>query len=256
MEPSWLYLPVLELDDLVGQGRHGRGMRRDDDGRAPVRLDADELEHLRFGLPVEFPGGLVGYEHVRVVGQRHGQPGPYRFPAGQLAGAGPAAGGQPDRVEQGARAVTVAGAGDALDELEVAPNREVLQEVSGLEQGADMPGAQGRTLALGTVADPGLVHVHAAAVGLIEARQAGEQRRLARTRRADHGQQLACRHDEADPPERKGLLVADPVEAIEVAGAQHGHRSHWNELVTVRQGSTLSAPAGPARVTTASVPLR
>jgi hypothetical protein len=103
---------------------------------------------------------------------------PARVPAGQLAGPSPAAPGQPDRLEQRVGTVTVAPAGQALNELEVAPDREVLQEVRGLEQRPDMPGAQGRTLVLGTVADPGVAQVHAAAVGLVQARQAGQQRRL------------------------------------------------------------------------------
>jgi len=43
-----------------------------------------------------------------------------------------------------------------LDQLEVAPHGEVLQQVRALEQRADVPGAQRRALALGAMADPGL----------------------------------------------------------------------------------------------------
>src|SRR6266446_4020586 len=169
-----------------------------------------------------------------------------------------AAPGQAYRVEQGVDAAPmagpIAGAGDPLDQLEVVPHGEVLQQVRALEQRADVTGAQRRALALGAVADPGLPNVDAAAVGLVQAGQAGQQRRLARAGRPGHGDYLARRHDEGDAAQGQGLLVTDPVETVELAGPQHGHRSHRNELVTVRHGSTLSAPAGPPRSTTASVP--
>jgi hypothetical protein len=42
------------------------------------------------------------------------------------------------------------------------------------------------------------VHAHLAPVGLLEARQHAEQRRLAAARRADHGDELAVAHREAD----------------------------------------------------------
>ena len=92
-----------------------------------------------------------------------------------------------------------------------------------------------------------------AAVGLVEAGQAGQQRRLARARRAGHGDDLAAaRRVERDALQRERLVVAGVEEAVQAARprATAVIADHRTESVTIRHGSTLSAPFGPDSVST------
>ena len=57
-----------------------------------------------------------------------------------------------------------------------------------------------------------------------------------------------------DSAQRERLLVARVVEAVEVAGVEDARHRHRNDVVTVRQGSTLSDPCGACNVTTARRP--
>ena len=77
------------------------------------------------------------------------------------------------------------------------------------------------------------------------------------SRRARRGQRLVHK-DRRHALDHHALLAGEQCDCAAPrdrrAIFEHGHRSHRNELVTVRHGSTLSAPAGPPRSTTASVP--
>ena len=57
-----------------------------------------------------------------------------------------------------------------------------------------------------------------------------------------------------DAAQRERLLVSRVVEAVEVARVEDAHHRQRNDVVTVRQGSTLSEPCGACSVTTASRP--
>ena len=98
-----------------------------------------------------------------------------------------------------------------------------------------------------------------AAVGFVDAGQAGQQRRLARAGRADQATNSPGSDVQGDPPQGQGLLLPGPEEPVEgfapcSAGALGGVIDHRKESVTMRHGSTLSPPTGAPTVMTTSVP--
>src|SRR4029079_15455639 len=87
------------------------------------------------------------------------------------------------------------------------------------------------------------------------ARQAGQERGLARAGRAGDRDQLARLETERDAPQGERLVIARVEEPVQAACAEHrGHADHRTESVTILHGSTLSAPLGPESVSTASLP--
>ena len=64
--------------------------------------------------------------------------------------------------------------------------------------------------------------LHGPAVRLVEAGQAGEQRRLARAGRPGDGDDLSALDGERDAPQRERLVVAGVEEAIQAARLQAG----------------------------------
>ena len=96
--------------------------------------------------------------------------------------------------------------------------------------------------------------VHDAAVRIVEACDAREQRGLARAGGPDDGDELAGRGGQGDPAQREGLLVACVVEAVELVRVEDEHQRQRNDSVTVRQGSTLSEPWGACSVIAARRP--
>ncbi len=131
----------------------------------------------------------------------------------------------------------------------------MLDQVAALEQHPDQPRPQDGPLGIGPVADPVAVDPHRAPVGVVEPRQAGQQRGLARAGRAGDRHHLSWRHLQRDAAQGSGLLLGRPVEAVELLGPQD-HGVHRKESDMVRHGSTLSAPTGPDRVSTATPPFR
>jgi hypothetical protein len=55
---------------------------------------------MGFGGAVELTGWFVGQEHARGVGERHGESGPGKFPAGKMTRVRPAAILQTERLQQ------------------------------------------------------------------------------------------------------------------------------------------------------------
>jgi hypothetical protein len=94
------------------------------------------------------------------------------------------------------------------------------------------------------------------AVGLVEPREAVQERRLAGARGSGDGDDLAFADRERDTSQRERLVVAGVEEAVEALGLEgSAHHRHRRESVTIRHGSTLSAPFGPLSVSTTSRPL-
>ena len=102
-----------------------------------------------------------------------------------------------------------------------------------------------------------------AAVRVVQPGQAAQQRRLARPGGPDQRHELARGHVERHTPQGQGLVVARAEEAVDRRACRDGvcgrarrrvMRCHRSESVTIRHGSTLSAPVGPARVSTACRP--
>ena len=120
---------------------------------------------------------------------------------------------------------------------------------------ADLVRANAGALLLAAPRKPLAGDPHDAAVGLVEAGEAGEKGRLPRPGGPGHGDDLPGGDAQLHPPQRERLVVPGVVEAIEALNLQRrAHRDHRRELVTIRHGSTLSAPLGPESVRTARRP--
>src|SRR5205085_11496383 len=112
--------------------------------------------------------------------------------AGQLARAGAGAMGDAGALEHiGAALRRSALARQAPRERNVGVDGEVGNQVDLLEEHAGPAPAHARSLLLRSPRKPLAVDAHHAAVRLVEPREAGEKRRLAGTRRARHGDELA-----------------------------------------------------------------
>ena len=129
-------------------------------------------------------------------------------------------------------------------------------EVVGLVDDTDRTGADGGSLGFGPSADGQAVDPDHAAVGTVEAGEAGEQCRLARARGPDHRDGLAGIGLKRYAAQGEHLLVAGMEEAVQLVCLEAGlsHADQEKESVTLRHGSTLSEPWGLERVSTASVP--
>ena len=96
-------------------------------------------------------------------------------------------------------------------------------QVALLEQHPDAaaPAGAARSL-LGAARQPLAVDAHHAAVGLVEAGQAGQQRRLARAGRPGDRDDLAALDGERHALQRERLVVAGVEEPVQAARLEHG----------------------------------
>src|SRR6266542_266604 len=135
----------------------------------------------------------------------------------------------------------------------------MLQEVPALQQDADAASSDLRALGLGPSRDAFTRDSNRAAVGFVQAREAREERRLPTPARTDDRHHLAAVKRERHPTQRERLLVACVEEAVEVARIERRWslgRAHFHLrlCVTIRHGSTLSAPTGERSSSTISDP--
>ena len=104
-----------------------------------------------------------------------------------------------------------------LDVLDRAEHRD---QVVRLEDETHRRRAAARALGVGQRVQVDAVEQHAAAVDVVEARAAVEQRRLARARRAHDRHELALVHDEVDVAQRLDLFRAGAVDLAHALGHQ------------------------------------
>ena len=162
----------------------------------------------------------------------------------------------PLRSSTPARCAARRSAAEPLRKHDVLLDRQVPDEVDLLVEHPDRPRAQARAVLLRAPGQALAVYPDHAAVGLVEAGEAAQQRRLARPRRPAERDDLARRDGQAHALQGERLVVADVEEPEQPVGLEHGgHRVNRSESVTIRHGSTLSAPLGPLSVRTTSRPL-
>ncbi len=184
----------VEHHHLVGQRRGLLGLVRGEQDRgACVAQLADELPNDQPGLRVQPGGRLVQQQEQRLPDQRGGEGETLAFATGQPAHRGTEHGTQAQPVDQ---LVEVPGPGVQGGDLAEHPSGGGRQrQATVLEHHAD-PGAQPRIRR--GVAE----HVEHALVGSAQADGALDERRLARTVRAEQGGELALGEGEVDPGER------------------------------------------------------
>src|SRR5262245_49042657 len=135
----------------------------------------------------------------------------------------------------------------------------MLLEVGRLHQDADTPSSNPRAFGLGPSRDAFAVDLNGAPVGLVQPREAREERRLPAPARTDDRHDLAAFERKRHAAQRERLLVAgveEPVEVVRLERLRLRERRHPHVKlrVTMRHGSTLSEPTGERRSITASVP--
>ena len=180
-----------------------------------------------------------------------------RLAAGQLAGSSRRPVRDAQRLEQLVDARTRVRVSPGAHEAHVVLDAQVLDEVPALPEHADVPSTQAGPVRLRSVAQSRTVHADVATRRLLEARQAGQQGRLARAGRTGDHRELAGLERHRDPAQGTRLLVGGAIELVEVLAPERGFRRHFDqasESLTIFHGSTLSAPTGPERVRTTVVP--
>jgi len=168
---------------------------------------------MGFGGAVEFTGGFVGQEHRRRVGERDGEPGPGKFPAGELIRVGPAAILQTKHPQQ-VRGIDGWPVCQRPHQCQILRDGEVPDEVGILEQHADVARPDPGTVTLGTVTDPLPGDAHHAAVGVVHPGQARQQGGFTRAGRSGDGDQVTGLDPKGYSLKGQGLLVTGTVEAI------------------------------------------
>ena len=160
-------------------------------------------------------------------------------------------------VEQFRDAIAIHRARESLRDHDVVAHTQVLDQVRRLEENTNRPSTDLRSLGLGSTRQNFACNPDQPAVGVVEPGKARQERRLAGTARSYDGNQLAGVDVEGHATQRKGLVVTCVVEAVQIGRDKcGGHCDHANESVTVRHGSTLSAPCGDKSVIVTSVPAR
>ena len=255
LRPSREEAAVPQAQDPVGGSGNRVAVARNQHSAPSPRLLPEEVYHPDLVVAVDLAGRLVGQKDGGMVGDGHGEAGSRGLSAGELSGEGSRSfrDGQP--LEELGAVLAVRPAGEPLSELDILLDRQVADQVAALEQETDVAGAERGPAPLAAAGETLVRHPDRAAVRLVEAAEAGDERRLAGTRGARDGDELAPIQVQRDVPKSLDLLVAGVEEPVETAGPQRPHR-HPKESVTVFQGSTLSAPAGAETVTMASTPPR
>src|SRR2546425_4255283 len=138
---------------------------------------------------------------------------------------------------------------------------QAVDRVARLQEHADPPGPQRRSGRFRSPREPMAGDDHVAAIGFVEAREAGEERGFPAARRPRDDHHLARVNSKRHTPKSKRLVVARVVEAVQLASLKDwlgyierlGYR-HRKLSETMRQGSTLSAPTGDERLRMFSSP--
>ncbi len=166
-----------------------------EEGGADLALDPGQLDpQLRPELGVERREGLVQQQDAGAAGERPGDGHPLLLPAGELVRPTAPVAGELDEVQvvadPGAQ-LRAAQSQPAQPVGHVVPDREVGEERVGLEDGVDVPPVGGYPH---HVAAP---QQDRSPVGVLEPGDHPQQRRLPAPGRAEHGEELALPHPQA-----------------------------------------------------------
>ena len=164
----------------------------------------EDLQDRLAGGGVEVAGRFVGHQDRRAADERARDGGALLLAARQLARPVVQAVLEPDEREALDRARAALGGGDALVEqrdLDVLGDRQLGDEVEGLEDEADLLAAHAGELVVAELLDRLAVELVAARGRPVEAAEEVHERRLARTRRTHDRDVLAARDHEVEPAE-------------------------------------------------------
>src|ERR1700694_5803391 len=170
---------------------------------------------LRLG--VDLAGRLVGNENGRLGSERYSETSPRRFAARKVRGIGVTARGYSDEFENFGDARLIVLSGEVHLEPHILPHGEMIEQVPALEQDSDQARAQTGAGFLITPCETLAVDVDEAAVRLVEPGDARHESRLPTAGRTHDRDDLAAVHLHAHAAQRLRLVVADVVEAVQLA---------------------------------------
>ena len=166
------------------------------------------------------PVGSSASRSGGIVRQGHGEPGAGELRRPRAAPAERGRRAQADTLQDRTGGGDVGVAAELLCEQDIALDAEVAEQVAALEEHPDRTSADRRAHRLGSPRHALAGDVDDAAVGLVEPREARQQRRLPRAGRPDDGDDLAGLGRQRHAAQRERLLVTRVVEAVELAGLE------------------------------------
>src|SRR4030088_334004 len=169
-------------------------------------------------LGVDLAGWLVGNENGRLGSERHGKSSARGFATRKVGRIGVTARGDSDELENFGDARVVVLTREVHLEPHILPHREMIEQIPALEQDSDEARAQTCTRFLVTTGETLTFDVDEAAVRLVEPSDARHESRLPTAGRTHDRDDLAAVHLHAHPAQRLRLVVADVVEAVQLAG--------------------------------------
>ena len=217
-----------------------------------LHLGAQQREHAIGGIAVEVAGRFIGEHQRRAVHQRARDRDPLRFTPGEHLHriVGPPA--QADRLEHRQRARPRLGARH-LEQLQrqrdVLQQRQLRQQVEGLEHEADAPAPQRGERVVAKRGEVDAVEQYAAAVGPVEPCHHVEQRRLAGARFTHERDRLASLHRERQPVEQRTRAIdahplADFDQLQQCAHSGSGQGRGFTGIDRSRAAARVCSPGG------------
>ncbi len=232
---------VEDVDGALGVAREARVVRDHDDGGAGAVERVEQLHHGVAVLGIEVTRGLVGEEDGRGAGEGAGDGDALLLTAGELGGQVLGAVAHADLLEGlGHALLALAGGHAAVGEgqLDVLIDREVADEVEGLENEADLAVADAGALGERQALDGAAVEDVGAVGRGVEEAEDGKEGGLAATGRAGDGDILALAdvHVDAGQGVRLDLVGEEDLgHAVEFdqGGIISGHGSvgRWGRIV-------------------------
>ena len=225
----------FHYDDAPGAGGDFIAVGDEDDGFAVGVELVEEVEDFEAGLGIEVAGGFVGEDEERVVDEGAGDGDALLLAAGELLGAVVEAMAEADELREGDAVFVAVGEIAALvkeRDVDVLDDRELVDEVVGLEDEAERAAAEGGELVVVHGGDVLAAEKIFAGGGAVEAAEDVEESRFARTRRAHDGDVGAGFDDEADAAQGVNLDVTHRVGFVEVLDADDfagGHRGRCRQ---------------------------
>ena len=108
-------------------------------------------------------------------------------------------------------------------QADIAPDRQMVEQVATLAQEADMPSAQSGPLRFRSPGHPLAHQFDMPAIGLVEPGKTGQQGRFAAARRACHGQEFTRPQLQADAAQSEDLVGTGMKEAVELDRFERVH---------------------------------
>src|SRR6185503_11780312 len=208
-------LALVEILDGVRMLGRPPVVRHHDDRLAELHVELlEERQHFGRRLAVEVAGRLVGDDQLRIGDEGARDCHALLLAAGELRGVVFRAVGEPDQAQRRGDVLAPLAPGERGEcerQLHVLERGQHRHQVVELEHEADRGGAPVGEVGLGQHGDVDAIDEDRASIGLVDAGEQVEQRRLARARRSHQAEEVAALHVERETVQHRHDLSAAPV---------------------------------------------